>query len=347
MDYKLTEDDKKSFPKTLAALDKAISKAKVVTPNMRHPRVVLLNYVKQRPDNAVVVTGVTCSRIFIHFATLKEQKKALGIISNKEKSIGGSVNKHASKKTGRVPKVEKYKLTESELWDLSAWLLSNDTGASSKFMAAVAIAAGKFDPRLRLDYPYDAPDLGRCVRLIEKVPSIKKFFPSIRLVSPEWEAYIEHWDELTALWHKNDYRVTTDRMRAVITKTEDKEPKPSSVHLYKEKVVHVGFDLYEDEANLVESLLLKMHDNRAKVLGNNPPVRDKGRDLMWLVNSYVEHDTTSKRNTAKYKSKYEMEIQATKRLTAALASLIDVEHVKKVALEQAQDALDIEFKSVR
>lgn len=92
---------------------------------------------------------------------------------------------------------------------VAEWLVGSDTGISSTYMAAVAIGGGVLK---RDATPSDAPDLGRCVRLIEKAPSVRNAFPILRMASPVWETYVDHWDELTKLWHEDNYDVTTRRM---------------------------------------------------------------------------------------------------------------------------------------
>lgn len=104
-------------------------------------------------------------------------------------------------------------LSTSDLLAVAEWLIGSDIGVSSKYMASVAIT-GKVTKSEWLDAtPFDAPDLGRCVRLIEKAPTVRNCFPILRQASPVWAAYVDHWDELTTLWHQGDYRVTTGRMR--------------------------------------------------------------------------------------------------------------------------------------
>jgi hypothetical protein len=104
-------------------------------------------------------------------------------------------------------------LSTSDLLAVAEWLTGRDIGVSSKYMASVAIA-GKVTKSEWLDAtPSDAPDLGRCVRLIEKAPTVRNCFPILRQASAVWAAYVDHWDELTTLWHQGDYHVTTGRMR--------------------------------------------------------------------------------------------------------------------------------------
>jgi hypothetical protein len=79
-------------------------------------------------------------------------------------------------------------------------------------MASVAISGKVTKYRWGDSTPQHAPDLGRCVRLIEKAPGVRDTFPVLREASPVWAAYVDHWDELTGLWHNGSYRATTDRM---------------------------------------------------------------------------------------------------------------------------------------
>ena len=80
---------------------------------------------------------------------------------------------------------------------LAQWFIGNDTGNSSKYMAAVFLAGKPLDG---YNEPGDSHDLGRCIRLIEAVPAVKECFPVLRQASALWEIYIDHWDELTAAY---------------------------------------------------------------------------------------------------------------------------------------------------
>jgi hypothetical protein len=104
-------------------------------------------------------------------------------------------------------------LAKSELTAIAEWLMGDDTGVSSQYMASVAVAGRVIKGRWFDSTPFDAPDLGRCVRLIERIPTVKKCFPVLRQASPVWDSYIANWDELTVLWHQGDYHTTTERMR--------------------------------------------------------------------------------------------------------------------------------------
>jgi hypothetical protein len=120
-------------------------------------------------------------------------------------------------------------LTHSDLLAVAEWLTGDDTGVSSKYMASVAIAGSALKSRWGDSTPSDAPDLGRCVRLIEKAPTVRSCFPILRQASPVWAAYVDHWDELTTLWHQGDYHVTTDRMRDLRSSANAKDEREERV----------------------------------------------------------------------------------------------------------------------
>jgi hypothetical protein len=111
------------------------------------------------------------------------------------------------------------KINPIELPTVALWLTGNTTGISSKYMAEVAITGQCVKSRWGDTTPHDAPDLGRCVNLLDIAPSVRDCFPVLREASPVWAAYIDHWDELDALWRQGDYHVTTIRMYELRKKT--------------------------------------------------------------------------------------------------------------------------------
>ena len=74
-----------------------------------------------------------------------------------------------------------------------AWLLSGDTGMSSKaiFDFMRTGAKGGWTPS-------DPSDLGRCLRLLERFPEWRARMPEMADCSPKWAAIIPHWDLLEA-----------------------------------------------------------------------------------------------------------------------------------------------------
>ena len=93
---------------------------------------------------------------------------------------------------------------------LAAWLASDDTGTSSRYMAwALAPAAGlsmlRHDSRHPDPWPHDPDDFGRCVRLLEAVPELRPHIPLLTdsRHGSAWNAIAAEWDTLEA-WYRED-----------------------------------------------------------------------------------------------------------------------------------------------
>ncbi|HBE9179209.1 TPA: hypothetical protein KNH08_002085 [Serratia fonticola] len=91
---------------------------------------------------------------------------------------------------------------------VSAWLDSDDTGASSLFMAYVLC-----HDRLRVwrgrkapgnHYPRDPDDLGRCIRLIEAVPEFEGLIPEMADRSAHWTAVTSNWADWVYMYQTGD-----------------------------------------------------------------------------------------------------------------------------------------------
>lgn len=90
---------------------------------------------------------------------------------------------------------------------LVAWMLSDETGSSSRAMARKlgplighgGPFRGGFAER-RTDHPYDPSDLGRCIGLLDAVPELRPHLPAMADVSPQWARLVAAWDELEALY---------------------------------------------------------------------------------------------------------------------------------------------------
>jgi len=75
------------------------------------------------------------------------------------------------------------------------WLQSHDTGTSSKAICAYMLGGAKANKH---DYPYDPSDLGRCLRLLDKVPEWKPRIKEMAQFGPVWSALVDRWDEIAA-----------------------------------------------------------------------------------------------------------------------------------------------------
>jgi len=81
---------------------------------------------------------------------------------------------------------------------LIRWFLSDEPGLSSR--AIVAKMEG-----IELSYyhhPLDPADLGRCIRLLEWIPEYRTRLNEMREVSQVWANFVDHWDELEALYYE-------------------------------------------------------------------------------------------------------------------------------------------------
>lgn len=78
------------------------------------------------------------------------------------------------------------------------WLNSHDTGISSESMVYAALG---LTPSRDWDAPYDPSDLGRCLRMLEKLPWVreKAFSGSALTGHRRWKIAIAHWDEMARM----------------------------------------------------------------------------------------------------------------------------------------------------
>lgn len=90
----------------------------------------------------------------------------------------------------------------SEGMGLTAWLASDDTGASSKYMASML--TGEFQADYA--YPRDPADFGRCLRLIEAVPELESKIRDMSQHGKEWSVVAAHWHEWVAAHRDGNYK---------------------------------------------------------------------------------------------------------------------------------------------
>jgi hypothetical protein len=93
-------------------------------------------------------------------------------------------------------------VTASKGMGLNAWLVSDDTGSSSRFMARVLSAPEQIDQHG--DYPRDADDLGRCFRLIEAAPELAQNLERMKQCGPHWKLVILNWEKWKDLYESEE-----------------------------------------------------------------------------------------------------------------------------------------------
>lgn len=91
---------------------------------------------------------------------------------------------------------------------LEAWLDSDDTGASSLYMAW-CLSAGQFGywhgrKQPEPAYPRDPDDLGRCIRLIEAVPEFGGKIPEMAHRGAKWLAVTSNWARWAEMYDDGD-----------------------------------------------------------------------------------------------------------------------------------------------
>jgi hypothetical protein len=81
------------------------------------------------------------------------------------------------------------------------WLLSGDTGISSKTILSV-MTGSKMSGRYGPGVPLDSSDFGRCYRLLKIFPKWAERLNEVSERYPVWGPMIEAWGELTDIYTK-------------------------------------------------------------------------------------------------------------------------------------------------
>lgn len=81
---------------------------------------------------------------------------------------------------------------------LNAWLHSDQTGMSSKYMSSQLTNACSAERA----YPRDPSDFGRCLGLLKAAPELREKIGQMRECGPQWAALVDHWDELESLYNE-------------------------------------------------------------------------------------------------------------------------------------------------
>lgn len=92
------------------------------------------------------------------------------------------------------------------------WILSGDTGVSSKtiwaVMMGVATEPGQRcgftskPPALTCDIPLDPADFGRCYRLLQLFPEWRRGITKMGEIFPKWKPMADRWDEMERLYEE-------------------------------------------------------------------------------------------------------------------------------------------------
>lgn len=77
---------------------------------------------------------------------------------------------------------------------LAEWFASGDTGTSSETMALWL--SSKVKCRWGASTPSDPSDLGRCLRLLERIPEWKARVSEMAECSRDWARMVRYWDQI-------------------------------------------------------------------------------------------------------------------------------------------------------
>ncbi len=104
------------------------------------------------------------------------------------------------------------------------WILSNDTGISSKTIWAVMMDVNISDIRqtCSFDIPHDPSDFGRCFRLLELFPEWRTRLPEVAEQFPKWKPMVEHWPEMEALYREELPTSNAVKLYKLMKKLEEK-----------------------------------------------------------------------------------------------------------------------------
>jgi hypothetical protein len=87
--------------------------------------------------------------------------------------------------------------TAKENMGLEAWLLSDEVGMSSKFLAFKL--SGSPLAMTGYEHPYDAADFQRCRKMLDAIPELKSRLNLVASESKVWAGLIEEWDLICQL----------------------------------------------------------------------------------------------------------------------------------------------------
>lgn len=79
-----------------------------------------------------------------------------------------------------------------------AWFASHDTGISSMTIARHMLGL-PHENAFDISHPHDGGDMGRCLRLLAKIPEWEPRVPELAALSHCWAALVPQWSRLKAL----------------------------------------------------------------------------------------------------------------------------------------------------
>lgn len=112
------------------------------------------------------------------------------------------------------------------------WLLTDDTGSSSRYMASILDDRETLSIHEPYSFPRDCGGFGRCVRMVRAVG----YSHRIQLMvgtGKEWSYIAKHWAQMTALFDKEEWADLNIMLR--LSRTYEPE-SPSNTEAKKDKL---------------------------------------------------------------------------------------------------------------
>lgn len=85
---------------------------------------------------------------------------------------------------------------------IAEWMVSGDTGSSSKSIM-LWLSAKQADKTWGADVPRDAWDLGRCIRLLDRIPEWRARMPEMAEAGGLWPTVARRWTELERVFSED------------------------------------------------------------------------------------------------------------------------------------------------
>jgi len=136
----------------------------------------------------------TLSQISLFSAMVSMLEKQFGVAATNERQSNVIIQAATD-----ICEAMKTDVAVSPGMGLTAWLASDRTGVSSKYMAHVL--TGK-TLGAKYAHPHDPSDFGRCLGLLEAVPAFRDRLSMMSAESGEWDRLVHSWNEIERLYRE-------------------------------------------------------------------------------------------------------------------------------------------------
>ena len=104
---------------------------------------------------------------------------------------------------------------------MDEWIVSNDTGISSKSIWAALRVPNIKDDNFRFDVPSDNSDFGRCYRLVKNCGITKDSLHKVSQVFKWYKPVIDSWDTLSELYEAEKKQELYDLLKKLGNEVRD------------------------------------------------------------------------------------------------------------------------------